>query len=51
MYESVHRIKKTISQLYQIGGDRQCIIGRELTKMYEQLYTGTLASALDAIEQ
>ena len=50
MYESVHRIEKTIKQMLEMWGDRQCIIGRELTKMYEQLHVWTLQSTLKALD-
>lgn len=44
MYESPHRIMKTLSQMLQIiGGDRQIVIARELTKIYETFHHGSLA--------
>lgn len=44
MYESPHRIMKTLSQMLQIiGGDRQIVIARELTKIYETFHRGSLA--------
>ena len=35
-YEAPHRIEKTISELFEILGDRKIVIARELTKKYEQ---------------
>ena len=43
-YEAVHRVTETIEMLEELfGSDRQAAIARELTKLHEQLYTGTLA--------
>ena len=45
-YESVHRIQKTISQLSEyLWEDRQVVIARELTKIYEEFYRWTLKEA------
>ncbi len=42
-FESPYRIVKTIDLLIQeFGEDRPIFIGRELTKLYETLYRGTL---------
>ena len=43
-YESSHRIVKTIDAMLDIfGGDRKVVLARELTKMFEQIYRGSLA--------
>jgi len=43
-YEAVHRITETIEMLKELfGSDRQAAIARELTKLHEQIYAGTLA--------
>ncbi|MFZ5365621.1 MAG: 16S rRNA (cytidine(1402)-2'-O)-methyltransferase [Patescibacteria group bacterium] len=39
-YESSHRIKKTLKDLSELVPDREMIVGRELTKMFETLYRG-----------
>lgn len=41
-YESCHRIKKTLSALSEIIPEREIIIGRELTKMFETIYRGEM---------
>jgi 16S rRNA (cytidine1402-2'-O)-methyltransferase len=39
-YESVHRIQKTLQELTEIlGKERNIIIARELTKMYEEFFS------------
>ena len=43
-YEAPHRIEKTISELFEILGDRKVVIARELTKKYEQYIRTSLRS-------
>jgi len=40
-YESTHRILKTLDQLGALIGDRPVVVGRELTKMHEEVVQGT----------
>jgi 16S rRNA (cytidine1402-2'-O)-methyltransferase len=42
-YESPHRILKTVSELLLQFGDRSCVMGREITKKFEEFFRGTLA--------
>lgn len=43
LYESPHRLMKTLEQLREyLGGDRHAGISRELSKMYEENFRGTL---------
>lgn len=46
LYESVHRIERTLRDLLEHLGDRPVMIGRELTKKFEQLIRGSLTSVL-----
>lgn len=42
IYESVHRIEKTVNQLWEyLWEDHEIVIGRELTKKFEQFIRGT----------
>jgi 16S rRNA (cytidine1402-2'-O)-methyltransferase len=43
-YESPHRILKTLEQLSFFGG--RVIVGRELTKKFEEIFRGSCAEAL-----
>ncbi|MBX2809542.1 MAG: 16S rRNA (cytidine(1402)-2'-O)-methyltransferase [Cellvibrionaceae bacterium] len=46
-YESTHRILESLEAMAQVfGGDREAVLARELTKTYETLLSGTLASLL-----
>lgn len=43
LYESPHRLLKTLEQLLEFfGADRRVSVSRELTKMHEETFTGTL---------
>ncbi|HPX80187.1 MAG TPA: 16S rRNA (cytidine(1402)-2'-O)-methyltransferase [Bacteroidales bacterium] len=44
LYESPHRLLKTLEQLGEVlGQDRQAVVCRELTKIYEETKRGSLA--------
>ncbi len=40
-YESVHRIQKLLSEMWQVIPERQIVLARELTKQFESIYRGT----------
>ncbi len=44
LYESPHRILKTLEELKTYLGDRNAVIGREMTKKFEEIRRGTLNS-------
>ncbi|MBW4429057.1 MAG: 16S rRNA (cytidine(1402)-2'-O)-methyltransferase [Nostoc desertorum CM1-VF14] len=46
-YESPHRLRDTLQDLADVwGSDRQIVLGRELTKLYEEFWRGTIAEAI-----
>ncbi len=47
LYESPFRILKLLTDLAEIDGDRGITVGRELTKLHEELVTGTVIEARD----
>ena len=48
-YESVHRILKTLAELKELNLERQIVVCRELTKIYETVYRGTAAEILERL--
>lgn len=48
LYEAPHRLERTVADLVEVcGGARRVTFARELTKMYESWWRGTLAEAVD----
>lgn len=45
-YESPHRILKTLEALAAVLGDRKVMVGREMTKQFEEYVHGTAATLL-----
>jgi 16S rRNA (cytidine1402-2'-O)-methyltransferase len=45
-YEAPHRVRETLADLLAILGNRSICVARELTKVHEELWRGTLAEAL-----
>lgn len=41
LYESPFRVVKLLADIAEIDGERQVVVGRELTKLHEELATGT----------
>jgi 16S rRNA (cytidine1402-2'-O)-methyltransferase len=46
LYESPFRIVKLLTDLAEIDGERNVVVGRELTKLHEELVSGTAAEVL-----
>lgn len=43
IYESVHRIEKTLAELEEyLGSDHPIVVGREITKKFEEFKRGTI---------
>lgn len=49
-YESPHRIKQTLLIMFDVLGDRNAVIARELTKVNEEYIRGTLSELKDIDE-
>jgi 16S rRNA (cytidine1402-2'-O)-methyltransferase len=46
LYEAPHRLARTLADLADaLGGSRQVVVARELTKMHEEVWRGTLEAA------
>ncbi len=46
LFESPHRVLKTLHELHDAAGDRYMNICRELTKVYEEVFRGNLSEAI-----
>lgn len=42
-YEAPHRLKETLEDMLELLGDREMVLGREITKVYEEFIRGGLA--------
>ncbi len=49
-FESSKRLKNTLQILLDIVGNRECVIIRELTKMYEEILHGTISKLANQLE-
>lgn len=50
-YESPYRVKETLANILAVYGDRQAVLVRELTKLYEEYQRGTVSELLDYIAE
>ncbi len=50
-YESTHRIMKFFNEILGYFGDREVLVGRELTKMHETIFRGTVSEAISFFEE
>jgi len=46
-YESPHRLQETLNLMLDVFGNRQAVVARELTKMFEEFLRGTILELLD----
>ena len=49
-YEAPHRLMKTLNNIYEIFGNRNIAIVREISKRYEEVIRGTVESLLKTVE-
>ena len=47
IYESVHRIERTLHEILEIMGDREVALCRELTKVHEEVKFGMLSKIIE----
>ena len=45
-YESTHRILKFLAEILEHFGDKEILVGRELTKIHETIFRGTVSEAI-----
>lgn len=49
-YEAPHRIKRMLSDVKDIMGDRRCVLAREITKIHEEFLRGTVSEILEVCD-
>lgn len=47
LFESPYRLEKTLNQLFDLLGNRTVVVGRELTKLYEEIIRGNLREIIE----
>ena len=47
IFEAPHRLVKSLQAIRDAWGDRRVAVARELTKVHEEVYRGTLAEAIE----
>jgi len=50
LYESPHRLMRTLEDLLKVCGDRQIVITRELTKAFEETIRGSIREVINTLE-
>lgn len=51
IYESCHRILKTLKELQELNNDLQLVVGRELTKKFETIYRGRIEKVIERVQK
>ena len=50
-YESPHRLKETLINMLSVFGDRDVVVARELTKMYEEFLRGKISELIEYLSE
>ncbi len=51
IYESPHRVIRTLEEISEYGTERKAMVARELTKKFETIYRGTVGSILEELKK
>jgi 16S rRNA (cytidine1402-2'-O)-methyltransferase len=49
IFESPHRIQRTVSDIHEYLGEREIVLCREITKIYEEIIRGTTTEVLEIL--
>ncbi len=49
LYEAPHRLEATLADIHAVMGDRQIVVARELSKIYEEFIRGNVSSVIAEI--
>lgn len=50
LYEAPHRIKEVLKDILKFWGEREMAFGREITKLHEEFYHGTVSEIIKYLE-
>ena len=50
-YEAPHRLKKVLTEMIEVFGNRRAVLARELTKIYEEFLRGNLDELINKIDE
>jgi len=50
-FEAPHRLKAMLADLLEVLGDREIVLIREMTKLYEQIYRGDISAVLEDLPE
>jgi 16S rRNA (cytidine1402-2'-O)-methyltransferase len=51
LYESPHRVLKTLEEIRTVFGERNVVVARELTKKFEEIVRGPISSVLEELHR
>lgn len=51
LYEAPHRLMESLRDIREVLGERQIVVARELTKIFEEFIRGTVSEVMDVVSQ
>ncbi|MBL0224903.1 MAG: 16S rRNA (cytidine(1402)-2'-O)-methyltransferase [Geobacteraceae bacterium] len=51
LYEAPHRLEETLRDIHETLGDRQVVVARELSKIYEEFIRGAVSGVMPAVAE